>query len=223
VFASLPSTEIALACILLGGCALFQGAAPDVSPRDGGSDPAASGGELPAPASVLREAAPAASSIGPGDVVEVRVFQEADLSGIVRVSAENTIEFPLCGSITVGGSTAPEVADRIQKCLGGGYLKNPQVSVFIKEYNSKKVFVLGEVAKPGTFTDEDGLTIIQAITLAGGFKEYAGKNSTSITRLVNGRDQKIPVPVEDIGVGKSPNVLLQPGDIVYVPWSSFGY
>lgn len=152
---------------------------------------------------------------------EVRVFQEADLSGIFRVSSENTVEFPLCGSIKVGGSTAPEVAERIQKCLGSGYLKNPQVSVFIKEYNSKKVFVLGEVHKPGTFTYEDGMTVIQAITLAGGFKEYAGKNSTSVTRLVNGKDEKIPVRVEDIGVGKLPNVALQPGDIVYVPWSPF--
>jgi polysaccharide export outer membrane protein len=95
------------------------------------------------------------------------------------------------------------------------------VSVLIREYNSKKVFVFGEVQKPGTFPFEDNMSIVQAITLAGGFTKQASKNSASVTRLVNGHEEKIRVPVEDIGTGRERNFLLEPGDIVFVPESFF--
>ena len=87
--------------------------------------------------------------------------------------------------------------------------------------NSKKIFVFGEVQKPGTFPYEDGMSIIQAVTLAGGFTKTAAKNNSNVTRIVDGQEQKIRVPVEDIGVGKEPNFQLQPGDIVFVPESFF--
>jgi polysaccharide export outer membrane protein len=95
---------------------------------------------------------PASSnSLGVGDLVEVRVFQEADLSGAYRISSEGTIDFPLCGKVTLSGTSASEAADALKACLAGKYLKNPQVTVLIREYNSKKIFVFGEVNKPGTF------------------------------------------------------------------------
>src|SRR6266851_5164578 len=102
-----------------------------------------------------------------------------------------------------------------------GYLKNPQVSVLLRESNSKKVFVFGEVQKPGTFAYDDNMSIIQAITIAGGFTKTAAKNNASVTRLVAGQEKKIRVAVEDIGVGREPNFLLKPGDIIFVPESFF--
>ncbi len=164
---------------------------------------------------------PSAAALGPGDVFEVRVYGEPDLSGVYRVGPAGDVVFPLCQSVDVSGLTATGAADRLRACLSAGFMRNPQVSVFIREFNSKKVFVFGEVQKPGTFPYEDGMTIVQAITLAGGFTKTASQNGTSVTRLVDGQEQKIRVTVQDIALGKAPNFSLTAGDIVFVPESLF--
>jgi protein involved in polysaccharide export with SLBB domain len=166
-------------------------------------------------------AAGGGSTLGAGDVLEVRVFQEPDLSGPYRVSAEGTIDFPLCGKVHLLGKTSSESADTLTQCLANGFLRRPQVTVLVREYTSKKVFVFGEVQKPGTFPFEENMSVIQAITLAGGFTKVAAKNNTNVTRSVEGREVKIRVPVEDIGTGRERNFVLQPGDIVFVPESFF--
>ena len=162
-----------------------------------------------------------ASTLGPGDLFEVRVFQEPELSGAYQVGPQGDIIFPLCKRVLVGGLTANGAAERLRACLADGFMRNPQVSVLVKEYNSKKVFVFGEVQKPGTFLFEDGMSVVQAITLAGGFSRNASQNSTSVTRRVNGQEVKVKVSVQDIALGKAPNFTLEPGDIVYVPESLF--
>jgi len=162
-----------------------------------------------------------ASALGPGDVFEVRVYGEPELSGMYRVGPKGDIVFPLCRRVAVSGLTANEAAERLRACLADGYIRNAQVSVIVKEYNSKKVFVFGEVQKPGTFVYEDGMTIVQAVTLAGGFTKQAAPNSTSVTRIVDGQEAKVKVPVQDIALGKAQNVALRPGDIVFVPESLF--
>ena len=167
------------------------------------------------------EAAPVASTLGPGDVVEVRVFQEPELSGVYQVGTRGDIIFPLCKQVVVGGLTANGAAESIRGCLAEKYLRDPQVSVLVKEYNSKKVFVFGEVQKPGTFPYQDGMSVVQAVTLAGGFTKTASQNSTSVTRRVGGTETKIKVSVQDIALGKASNFTLEPGDIVYVPESLF--
>jgi polysaccharide export outer membrane protein len=163
----------------------------------------------------------AAATLGPGDVFEARVFQEPELSGIFQVGPQGDVIFPLCKRVVVGGLTANGAAEKLRTCLSEGFMRNPQVSVLVKEYNSKKVFVFGEVQKPGTFPFEDGMSIVQAVTLAGGFTRNAAQNSTSITRRVNGQEVKVKVYVQDIALGKAPNVSLEPGDIVFVPESMF--
>jgi len=167
--------------------------------------------------------APAASSttLGPGDLIEVRVFEEADLSGPYRVAPGGTIDFPLCGKLKIAGLNTSATADALTRCLGEKYLKHPQVSVLLREYNSKKIFVFGEVQKPGTFPYEEDMSIIQAITMAGGFTKVASKNDIAVTRQVEGRETKIRVPVADIGTGREKNFRLQPGDIVFIPESIF--
>ena len=162
-----------------------------------------------------------ASTLGPGDVFEVRVFQEPELSGFYQVGPQGDIIFPLCKRVVVGGLTANGAAEKIRACLSEGFMRDPQVSVLVKEYNSKKVFVFGEVQKPGTFAFEDGMSIVQAVTLAGGFTRSAAQNSTSVTRRVNGVEVKIKVNVQDIALGKASNFTLEPGDIVFVPESLF--
>jgi protein involved in polysaccharide export with SLBB domain len=160
-------------------------------------------------------------SLGSGDMLEVRVFQEADLSGIFRVSGEGTIVYPLCGKVMLAELTASAAGDALTECLKAGFMKKPQVTVLVREYTSKKVFVFGEVNKPGTFPWEDNMSIIQVITLAGGFTKQASRNNTNVTRLVNGTETKMKVPVEEIGIGREKNFVMQPGDIIFVPESFF--
>jgi polysaccharide export outer membrane protein len=159
-------------------------------------------------------------TLGPGDLVDVRVYQEPDHSGVWAVSPEGTIDYPLCGKIHLAGLTSGTAADALRECLTR-YLRHPDVSVAIREYNSKKVFVFGEVQKPGTFTYVEGMTVIEAITMAGGLTKLASPNGTHVARQQEGQQQKIRVPVKDIRDGKEKNFSLQPGDIVFVPESFF--
>jgi protein involved in polysaccharide export with SLBB domain len=173
------------------------------------------------PVSELGGATEGAATLGPGDVFEVRVYQEPELSGVYQVGPQGDVIFPLCKRVVVGGLTPNGAAERLRACLTDGFMRDPQVSVLVKEYNSKKVFVFGEVQKPGTFPYEDGMSVVQAVTLAGGFTRSAAQNSTSVTRRVSGQERKIRVTVQDIALGKAPNFTLEPGDIVYVPESLF--
>jgi len=182
--------------------------------------------EAPVPADRSSQVAPSlppigASTLGPGDVFEVRVFQEPDLSGVYRLSSDGSMSFPLCGRMELGGLSVSAATEEFTRCLSSGFVRNPQVSLFIKEYNSKKIFVFGEVQKAGTFQYEDGMNIVQAITLAGGFTSRAARNSTSVIRKIDGSDKRLPVAVEDIGLGRADNFMLHPGDIIFVPESLF--
>ncbi len=159
--------------------------------------------------------APPMPELGTGDVFEVRVYGEEDLSGNYQVSSDGSINFPLAGRIEVDGMTAHQVANALSESLKN-FIKNPSVSVYVKEYQSKKVMVFGKVAKAGTFPFQDGMSIIEAITLAGGFGDLANKNTAFVTRLIEGQEQRLEVSVKDISEGKTPNFRLEPGDIVFI-------
>lgn len=160
-----------------------------------------------------------ASTLEIGDIFDVRVYGEKELSGSFRVGADGTIRFPLINEIHVQGHTPEAVADLLRKRLSDGFIRAPQVVVFVKEFRSKKIFVLGEVAKPGTFPYETGMNIVQAITMAGGLGPLSSANRTVLTRVENDQEQRIVVPVNDISKGRRPNILLVPGDIIFVPES----
>jgi polysaccharide export outer membrane protein len=152
-----------------------------------------------------------------GDTFDVRVYGEADLSGTYRVSPEGTINMPLAGLIKVQGLDQQQAAKRIADRLIDGLIRNPQVIVTIKELASKKIYIVGQVAKPGTFSYTPLMSVLEAITGAGGFTPLAAKNDTTITRAESGTKTIVKVPVEEIGEGKAKNVYLKPGDIINVP------
>ena len=159
------------------------------------------------------------SALGAGDVLEVRVYKEKDLSGIYRLDEKGRFSFPLIGKIDALGSNPLALSQRLEEQLRKGYIRDPQVTIFVKEFNSKKVFVLGEVVRPGTFRYENRMTIVQAVTLAGGLKQLAAKDRVVLTRKSDGAEEKFVLPFEKISRGKAKNVYLQPGDIVFVPES----
>lgn len=155
--------------------------------------------------------------LGPGDVFEVTVYGEDKLSGTHRIAPDGAIQFPLINRVVVEGMTASEIAEEITRRLQDGYLRDPSVSVYVTEYGSKKVFVLGEVQRPGTFPFTAGMNIVEAIALAGGFEDSANTNYVIVTRQSAEGERRIAVPVEKITEGIAQNLNLQPGDIVFVP------
>ena len=157
------------------------------------------------------------TQLGPDDVFDVRVYDEQQLSGTYRIAADGSISFPLIGSLQVDGQTPPQVGKLLEERLAKGYLRHPQVSILVKEYNSKKISVLGQVAKPGTFPYAEATTIIQAVTVAGGFTPIAAKDDTVVTRANRGAKARMQVRVEAISEGRERNFCLRPGDIVFVP------
>jgi protein involved in polysaccharide export with SLBB domain len=157
------------------------------------------------------------TSLGVGDTFDVRVFGEGDLSGTYKVGSEGNINFPLIGVVHVAGLDAQAAAKLIADKLREGILRDPQVTVFIKEQTSKKIYILGQVGKPGTFNYTPSMSVVEAITVAGGFTGMAAKNDTTITRTEQGKKTVVRVPVADIGEGRAQNVYLRPGDIISVP------
>ncbi len=157
------------------------------------------------------------TALGIGDVFEVRVFGETDLSGSYRVGGGGTITFPLAGVIKVEGLEPQQAAKAIAERLADGILRNPQVSVLVKEQTSKKLVVMGQVSKPGTYSYTPSMTILEAVTLAGGFTPISAKNDTTITRMEKGTKVTTKIPVADISEGKARNVYVRPGDIISVP------
>ncbi len=154
--------------------------------------------------------------LGIDDVFEVRVLGEQDLSGPYRIAADGTIDYPFIGRISVIGMRSGDVQELIASKLADGYLKKPQVSVMVKEWNSRKVSVIGQVQKPGSVTYFTNMTIVDAIAAAGGFTGIASKNSVTLRRELKGSVESKNYPVADISEGRAPNVVLRPGDILVV-------
>jgi len=163
------------------------------------------------------------TKLGPRDLFEVRVFQQPDLSGQFEVSPECTITYPLIGVVEVCGLSPPQIEKKLKDGLVDGYLKDPQVSVVIKEFRSKTLSVFGQVKKPGTLPYTVGMTVVEAISQAGGFNEMARKNAVQVTRAEVGASTKkhekrsYTVPVDSIGSGSAANFFVRPGDVVFVP------
>ena len=155
--------------------------------------------------------------LGPGDEINLRVYDEKNLSGDFTVSEKGSINFPLVGRVVVEGLTCAELESRISRKLKDGYLKSPSVSCTVVEYISKRIYVLGEVQKPGSFPYKANLTVVEAMSLAGGMTESARANATTLTRTVDGEKIKVTVPVGEIIRGRRENLQLKPGDILYVP------
>lgn len=162
---------------------------------------------------------PTDNSLGPGDLFAVRVFNEQDLSQDYRIAPDGTIDFPYVGRVRVQGMEPPALADHLRDLLRDRQiLVNPQVSVRVQEFNSRRISVLGAVQHPGTFPFEVNMTIVQAITAAGGFTSLANKHSVRLTRAVRGQPSRTyEIPVDWITDGRVSNVLLAPGDLISVP------
>ncbi len=159
-----------------------------------------------------------AYKVGPRDVLEITVFKVPDLSKTVQVSEAGTLNYPLAGEIVAGNKTAREIEQELTKILGTKYLQNPAVTVFVKEHNSQRVTVEGNVGKPGVIPMAGGMTLLQAIAQAGGLGVTAEK-TVIVFRMVDGKRLPAKYDISDIRGGNAEDPQLESGDVVVVPTS----
>lgn len=160
----------------------------------------------------------------PGDLVEIQVYRESDMDRTLRISSKGSIAFPLIGNVTIAGMTVNQAESTIESKLKS-YLKTPSVSLLIKEYANKTVYVLGQVKKPSSISipPEKSMTLLEAITSAGGFTDIAAISKVKILRMEQGQQRSLEVDVGQITKegNKQLDIFLKPGDVIFVPQSLF--
>lgn len=158
--------------------------------------------------------------IGPEDVLEIIVWRNADLSKVVTVRPDGRISLPLLGDIEATGLTPAELTASIVSRLKQ-FKETPTVSVLLQQVNSYGIYVLGEVTKPNRYFLKSKTTLIQAITIAGGFTPIAARNKIVIFRWGEGKNNEIKLKAsyDDIVLkdGTQQNIILKPGDTIVVP------
>jgi protein involved in polysaccharide export with SLBB domain len=155
-------------------------------------------------------------TLGVDDVVDVKVIGESDMSGAFRVGVDGTTDLPYIGRLEVAGMRPSEMQQLIVKRLKEGFLVAPQVTLMVKEWNSRKISVLGQVNKPGPISYYPKMTIMDAIAAAGGFTPVAAQNSVKLRRDSNGKSESATFRVGDISEGRQPNIVLLPHDVLFV-------
>ncbi len=153
----------------------------------------------------------------PGDKIEMRVYGEEELSGEFQVQDDGTVTFPLIGRLDLSGKTQAEAARLIEEAYAGGYLREPNVTVIVLERQNVEISVLGQVGEPGSLPFVDKLTLVQAISEAGGLTPLAAARRVKITRRTATGTETFEVSLQAITDGREPDIVLRPGDIIFVP------
>ncbi len=156
--------------------------------------------------------------LGPGDMVNVAIYAggEKQEDFTAEVSPAGTLTSPLIGQIAVAGTTAFQLSGKMREILAREFFVDPQVLVTVRN-QARKVFVSGEVRNPGAYNAQEGLTVLSACTLAGGFTNYAALNRVKVLRNENGKTRTIEVDLSKVRRGKTPDLAVAAGDRVDVP------
>ncbi len=144
--------------------------------------------------------------LGTGDRVRLTVYGEVDLSGDYEVSSTGVIALPLIGDVSVAGRSIQNFERAVRAKLSNGYLKDPRINAQVINY--RPFFILGEVSKPGSYPYVNGMAVLNAIALAGGYTYRADKSDVSITRANDPERKAVPASEE---------LIVLPGDIIRVP------
>lgn len=172
----------------------------------------------PEQAPVLPPPSPAgAQELGPGDVIEIRVTDQDTLSGEYEVGEDGMIRFPWIENVEVAGRTRGEIAEIIEQKLADGWLRQPQVTVRVLDRQNREVSVLGQVNTPGSYPFKERLTLVQAISLAGGMNPLAQAKKVKLIRETAEGTKTYEIDVSGILESKRADLPLEPGDIVFVP------
>ena len=212
----LPAALLALAACLMSS-ALWGQAQPANSAHSASSVPAAS-------SSSAGTSAPAKAHdnefvIGNDDMLAINVWKEPDITRNVPVRSDGKISLPLVGEVQAAGRTPLALEQEISAKLKN-YISEPEVTVIVQQINSQKFNILGMVSKPGSYVLTDSATALDAIALAGGFRDFAKQKSIYILRQnSDGTQTRLPFNYKDVIKGRQPaqNIKLRPGDTIVVP------
>jgi polysaccharide export outer membrane protein len=166
---------------------------------------------------------PAVQTLPPGyvvgveDVLSIVFWRERDMSADVVVRPDGKISLPLLDDIQAAGYT-PEQLSVVLETAAAKFVSQPNATVVVREIHSRKVYVVGQVTRPGTFPLAGDMNVLQAIAMAGGLLDYADKGDIAIVRLENGRERRLKFNYNDVVKGKNvaQNVVLKPGDTIVV-------
>ena len=156
--------------------------------------------------------------IGAQDVLDVSVWKEPEVSRLVPVRPDGKISLPLLNDVQAAGLTPAQLAAQITVALKK-YVTSPQVTVIVTTINSQRIYIIGEVTRPGAFPMLPGMNVLQGLSSAGGFTQFAKTKSIYVLRMENGKQQKYPVNYKEVVSGKHPDqdILLKAGDTIVVP------
>jgi len=162
--------------------------------------------------------------IGSGDVLKITVYDHDDLLTVTRVSDNGVIILPLLGQLTVNRLSISQLSDKIADLYSDGYIVNPQVSIFVQEFRSKKAVVLGHVKNPGLIELSGPTTFLELLSQAGGLATDFGETAT-IKRIVDGKNKMISVNIKSLTIGgdMSQNIPIREGDTVYISKAGMCY
>ena len=160
----------------------------------------------------------AAYVIAPDDVLSIDVWKETEITRTVPVRPDGKISLPLLNDVQAAGLTATDLASVIAEKLKK-FIANPQVTVIVTTVNSQKIYILGEVPRAGVLPLLPAMTVLQAISSAGGFTQYANQKGVYVLRTENGQQVKYPFNYREVvrGVNIQQNITLKPGDTIVVP------
>jgi polysaccharide export outer membrane protein len=158
-------------------------------------------------------------TIGPEDVLGILFWKDPEMTSDVTVRPDGMITLPLIRDIKAAGLTPTELADRIQQAARE-YVTDASVTVVVRQMNSRRAFITGEVARPGAYSlGSSSMTVMQLIAIAGGLTEFAQPKKISILRVEEGKTRTFSFDYNSVASGKTPeqNLMLKPGDTVVVP------
>jgi polysaccharide biosynthesis/export protein len=161
-----------------------------------------------------------AYKIGPLDVLAISVFKVPDLDKAVQVAEGGTINYPLIGDIPAAGKTAHELEHDLTQKLGAKYIKNPQVTVFVREYNSQRVTVTGSSKQTGIYPIKGNTTLLQVLALAGDVNPDIASGEVMVFRTADGKRTAARFDIDSIKQGKTEDPQMQPGDVIVVDTSA---
>ena len=181
-------------------------------------NPPATAGNAPAAGAAAAATSDPAYQIGPEDVLNISVWKEPTISNTVPVRPDGKISLPLINDVQAAGLTPSALAGAITEKLKK-FITDPQVTVIVTAVNSQRVYVLGEVTRPGAFPMIPGMRVLQLLSDAGGFTAFANRRNIHIVRMENGKQVKYPFNYNDALKGDKPeqNIVLKSGDTVVVP------
>ncbi len=215
------SNRISTLAIVFAACAM------PLAAQDTAAQKPQAQAAIPAMASDTATKTPAAATapasdnnyvIGAQDMLDVSVWKEPEVSRVVPVRPDGKISLPLLNDVQAAGLTPGQLAAQITDSLKK-YVTNPQVTVIVTTINSQRIYILGEVTRPGAFPLLPNMTVLQALSSAGGFTQFAKEKSIYVLRSEDGKQVKHPFNYKAVVQNKQPeqNIVLKAGDQIVVP------